>query len=98
MTRGRIIREMLDIFEYECPWVLHFYPQFYMLEHDWFHNLKLNTLIYSAKKYMDVDAELRYRKRQEWNRPVLWPAYGFAIGMAVLLTPAIRTYLRRTRR
>ena len=97
MPRGQIIREMLDIFEFECPWVLHFYPQFYMLEHEWFHNLKLNTLIYNAKKYLDVDPELRFRKRQEWNRPVRWPAYVFAIGLAVLVGPAIRTYLRRTR-
>lgn len=98
MSRGEIIREMLDIFEHECPWIVQYHPQSYVLEQGWYRNLKLCTLIYNAKKYLDVDAEQRFRTRAEWNRPVLWPAYVFAMGLVALVTPAIRTYLRRTRR
>jgi ABC-type transport system substrate-binding protein len=97
MTRGQIIREMLDIFEYECPWIIQFHSESDALMHCWYHNLKRSTLIYNDKKYMDVDSELRYRKRQEWNRPVVWPAYVFGVALVALVTPAIRTYLRRTR-
>ncbi|HSW47252.1 MAG TPA: ABC transporter substrate-binding protein [Phycisphaerae bacterium] len=97
MTRGQIIREMLDIFEFECPWILQFHPESYTLMHEWYRNLKLNTLIYNAKKYLDVDPELRQQRREEWNRPVMWPAWVFAVIAIALVTPAVRTYLRRTR-
>ena len=98
MTRGQIVREMLDIFEYECPWIIQFHPEMYILQHAWYRNLKLNTLIYNAKKYLDIVPALRFESRRRWNRPVLWPAYAFAFGLAALVAPAVRTYLRRTRR
>lgn len=97
MSRGEIIREMIAIFEYECPWIVNHHPMSFNLFHSWYHNVKPNTVIYTGAKYRDVDAQLRRELREEWNRPVRWPAWAFVAIVAALVTPAVRTYIRRTR-
>ena len=97
MSRYEIIREMIAIFERECPWIINFHPQTYILLHSWYRNSKPSTLIYNGKKYLDIDPQLRHRKRLAWNRPVRWPAYVFGVLLILLVAPAVRTYIRRTR-
>ena len=47
---------------------------------------------------MDIDPDLREQKREEWNKPVLWPlALALLILLAVLL-PAWIAYRQRERR
>jgi len=98
MSRYEIIQEMLRIIAYECPWIVQFHPQSYMLVHGWYRNRKPSTLVYNDYKYQDIDPVLRRERRLAWNQPVYWPAYVFAAGFVALLAPAVRTYIRRTRR
>jgi ABC-type transport system substrate-binding protein len=98
MTRYEIIREMIDIFAEECPWVIDLHPMAYVLYHEWYHNVKPTTIIYTTHKFRDIDADLRQERREKWNRPVIWPAWVFAIVLVILIAPAVRTYIRRTRR
>ena len=97
MSRAEIIREMIAIFEYECPWIINHYPQTYSLYHEWCRNIKPSTIIYNWHKYRDLDAGLRQERREEWNERELWPAYVLAVTLIALITPAVRTYIRRTR-
>lgn len=97
MSRYQIIREMIAIFEQECPWIINHHPMSDNLLHGWYYNYKPNTIIYTGRKYRDVDAQLRQAKRAEWNRPVRWPAVVAVVFAMGLLVPAVRTYLRRTR-
>jgi hypothetical protein len=97
-TRYAIIREMIGIFERECPWIINLHPQNYSLYHAWYHNLKPSTFVYTWAKYRDIDTGLRRRGREAWNETTAWPAYVFAISGVLLIAPAVRTYVRRTRR
>jgi hypothetical protein len=45
-------------------------------------------------KYRELDPSLRAELREQWNRPVLWPAYALAaLGIAIVV-PGIVTFLR----
>jgi len=45
-------------------------------------------------KYKNLDPELRARKRESWNQPVLWPLYlGLALAVLILI-PGIVTFMR----
>jgi hypothetical protein len=58
---------------------------------------KPNTITRNTLKYARVDPALRERRREEWNRPVLWPLG--AIGAVLLLgsVPAYLSFRRRER-
>jgi hypothetical protein len=45
-------------------------------------------------KYYALDAVQRARKRRQWNRPVLWPAFVLAGLFVALLVPALITFHR----
>jgi hypothetical protein len=49
---------------------------------------------FSTLKYQDVDPELRARLREEWNRPVRWPAYAAAALAVALVIPGVVTFFR----
>ena len=58
---------------------------------------KPNQIARNGLKYQRIDAELRERKREEWNQPVLWPIGAGLVLLIVLATPAVLTYRRRER-
>ena len=45
-------------------------------------------------KYYRIDTDLREQKRQEWNKPVLWPIVLVIIIVTIGLFPAIAAYRR----
>ncbi len=98
MTRGEIIREMIGIVEYESPWIVELHPMAYVLYQEWYHNVKPSTIIYNSHKYRDIDGPVRHQRREERNEPITWPAYTLAAILIILIAPAVRTYVRRTRR
>jgi ABC-type oligopeptide transport system substrate-binding subunit len=93
-TRLAIIREMREILERERPWIELFHGEAYALVHGWLHNVKPAGISLPASKYVDVDPELRHRQRQEWNQPVLWPAWALVAIAVVVLVPGVVTFLR----
>jgi ABC-type transport system substrate-binding protein len=92
--RQRRIAEMLAILETERPWIELFYPESYALYHGWIANVKPPGLSLPTAKYVDVDPELRLARRAEWNRPILWPAWGLAVAFAAIAAPGVLTYLK----
>ena len=92
--RLELIREMRAILERERPWIELFHPESYGLYQPWVRNVKPLGMSFSTLKYQDVDPELRARLREEWNRPVRWPAYAMAALVVVLVIPGVVTFFR----
>jgi oligopeptide transport system substrate-binding protein len=92
--RLALIREMREIFEHETPWIALFHAEAYALYHHWIHNVKPAGISFPASKYVDIDTVDRQALREEWNRPIVWPAYGIAAFALIVTIPGIRTFLR----
>ena len=52
----------------------------------------------NALKYQRLDVAERERRREEWNKPVLWPLVGLLAALGVALLAAVLAYRRRERR
>jgi ABC-type transport system substrate-binding protein len=93
-ARLAMIREMRAILERERPWIELFHRENYTLFHGWMRNVKPAGLSLPTSRYVDIDPELRHRQRNEWNRPVLWPAFALVAGAIAVVVPGIVTFLR----
>jgi ABC-type transport system substrate-binding protein len=92
--RLALIREMRAILERERPWIELFHRENYALVHAWVRNVKPAGLSLPTARYVDIDAGLRSRLREEWNRPVRWPAFALAGAALAIVVPGIVTFLR----
>ena len=92
--RLELIREMRGILERERPWIELHHAESYALYHAWMRNVKPAGLSLPSAKYVDVDARERARLREEWNRPVVWPAWALGAVVVALVVPGIATFLR----
>jgi ABC-type oligopeptide transport system substrate-binding subunit len=92
--RLALIREMRAILERERPWIELFHRENYALVHAWVRNVKPAGLSLPTARYVDIDPELRSRRRAEWNQPVRWPAIALALAAIAIVTPGILTFLR----
>lgn len=95
--RMSIIDEMMEIVRHDSPWVFGFHPKDYALYHQWLKNMKPNLMANNTLKYRRINPEVRYRKRFEWNRPVLWPMGILLVIAVVAVVPAVVQYRRRSR-
>ena len=96
--RKRIISEMLKILEHERPWIELFYPEDYALVHGWLKNVRtvgISTI--PTTKYYDLDQHERAKRREEWNKPIYWPAWVLAAAAVLIIIPALLTYKRERR-
>jgi hypothetical protein len=48
-------------------------------------------------KYHRIDANLRRKKRHNWNEPVLWPVVVCLIALMAGLVPAVVAYRKKER-
>jgi ABC-type transport system substrate-binding protein len=95
--RQAIIDRMVAIAREDAPWAWGFHPKDYGLAHQWLANVKPNQMARNGLKYYRLDAELRERKRSEWNRPVVWPLAAGGLVVVLACVPAVLGYLRRER-
>jgi ABC-type transport system substrate-binding protein len=95
--RQAIIDEMVTIARQDAPWIWGFHPKDYALSHQWVKANKPNKLARNGLKYVRIDAELRERKRAEWNRPRLWPLIAILAAIVLCSVPAYASYRRRER-
>ena len=95
--RLAIIREMKQILQRDAPWVFVSHPVGFGLYHQWVKNAKPSNMANNTLKYLRVDGTPRENKRQEWNRPVLWPFATVLALLCVFTIPATITIWRRER-
>ena len=96
-ARQAIVDRMVKIAREDAPWVWGYHPKEYGLSHRWVKNSKPNNMARNGLKYIRVDASLRERLREEWNRPVVWPALLVVLALMLASIPAWVSYLRRER-
>jgi hypothetical protein len=48
-------------------------------------------------KYKRIDPQLRAEKRQQWNRPIVWPLVLVCVLLVASFVPAILIYRRKLR-
>jgi ABC-type transport system substrate-binding protein len=97
VERQKIIDRMIDILRHDAPWLWGYHPRTYGLYHAWYENVKPNRMAHNTIKYQKINAALRQQKRQEWNKPVLWPIALVLIVALSGLIPAYTAYRRRER-
>jgi oligopeptide transport system substrate-binding protein len=95
--RQTIIDQMVKIAREDAPWTWGFHPKTYALAHVWVRPGKPNVIARNTLKYARVDPVLRERKRDEWNRPVVWPLGLILAALLLASAPAYLSYRRRER-
>jgi oligopeptide transport system substrate-binding protein len=95
--RQAIIDRMLAILRHDSPWIWGYHPKDYTLRHAWLTNRKPTKVGNNTLKYQRVDADLRERLRQRWNRPVVWPLLLVSALLGLLALPAFLSHRRRER-
>ena len=93
--RQQLIDRMLAILHEDTPWVWGFHPKDYSLRHAWLKNRKPTKVGNNTLKYQRIDVAQRQEMRERWNRPVVWPLLGLALGAVLLALPAFLGHRRR---
>ena len=96
--RQSVLDRMVEIVRHDAPWVWGFNSKGFSLHHAWLANLKPNLMANNTLKYRRLDPQLRERKRQEWNQPVLWPLWLAGVLVVLAILPAVNSYRRREHR
>ncbi|HXI10378.1 MAG TPA: ABC transporter substrate-binding protein, partial [Thermodesulfobacteriota bacterium] len=94
-ARLAVIRRMTDILQRDAPWAFAYHPVSYGLFHEWVKNVKSNAMANNTLKYLRLDAALRERKRDEWNRPDFRPLILLAALFIIGSVPAIISVRRK---
>ena len=89
------IKKMLTILREDAPWIWGFHPMAYSLYHSWYKNAKPMTIGENSLKYKRILPEIRAKKRDEWNKIILWPLFLFLLILIALLYPAIKKILKK---
>ena len=71
--RMQLINEMTEILREDAPWVWGIHPKSLALSHQWYKNVLPHAMANNTLKYKRIDADLRAKKQQEWNQPVISP-------------------------
>ncbi|WP_290742786.1 ABC transporter substrate-binding protein [Haliea sp.] len=95
--RDALVARMVDLYREDAVWLYGFYPKDIYLNNPWVHNNKRHGISKNTLKYVRIDDDLRERKREEWNQPVIWPLYAMSALLVALLLPGIIAYRRRLR-
>ena len=96
--RGAKIEKMLQIVREDAPWIWGVHPKSLALSHAWFQNVMPNAMANNTLKYRKIDAALRWKKQQEWNRPVLLPLLLFTLFIVLGAWLLYRAYSKRQKR
>ena len=87
--RQNLIDEMMLIVQEDAPAIWQFYPVSYALCHKWYKNVKPHAMSYNVRKYQRVDAALRVKSQEKWNKPVYWPFVLLAGLLLLSLLPVV---------
>lgn len=95
--RKEIINQMIEILQVDVPGVWAFYPQDFILSHQWVRPGKPNAMADNGVKYVRIDPVKRAYLREQWNKPVLWPLAWLAIALLLFVVPVAIGYWRAQR-
>ena len=67
--RLKLIYQLRDILQEDCPWIYNYHSLSYGLHYDWLKNTKPHPVAFNAAKYIRIDYAKRSREQAEWNKP-----------------------------
>lgn len=94
-ARFRLIQELQEMVRRDAPWLFGVHPKDFSLSHSWYQNLKPNQMANNDIKYQRIDTDEREAKRDEWNRPYIWPVALLLLILVALVAPAWLYYRRK---
>lgn len=93
--RKALIEQALDVLQHDAPHVWQYYPELYMLCHEWYRNVKPHQMTRNTMRFRRIDPEMRVARQKKWNRSVYWPIVVMGLLAVVAIVPAgIRKYKR----
>ena len=96
--RARLIARMVEIMQNDAPMMWGWSNEFGGAYHQWVHNGKPSNIIRDPLPYLRIDAPLRVRMVEQWNRAVWWPVALVPLLLALLAWPAWRAWRARLQR
>lgn len=96
--RQQIIDQMMEILRKDAPWIWGFHPKAFSLFHSWYKNVKPNLMANNTLKYKRVQADIRKKKQEQWNKPIVWPLWLMGILLVLSILPALRIYHQHEQR
>lgn len=93
-ARLQLIKQMVAMLQQDVPWVWGYFPQSYVLYHNWDQITKPSGIANNTLKYAKVNPELRAKLRILWNKPLIWPFFFTLIIICIIILPAIVGYIR----
>ena len=96
--RARLIARMVEIMQEDAPMMWGWSVEFGGAYHQWVRNGKPSNIIRDPLPYLRIDAPLRVRMVEQWNRPVWWPVALVPLLLALLAWPAWRAWRARLQR
>ncbi|MGM0562758.1 MAG: ABC transporter substrate-binding protein [Pseudomonadota bacterium] len=96
--RLELIKEMTSIAQRDAPWLFGYTPKSYVLYHDWYGNVKPNTMARNTLKYKKIEGHRRAQLRARWNQPVVWPLWLVAGLVLIVVIPAVWRYRQSQQR
>ena len=95
--RVAIINQMTEILQNDAPGVWAFYPQDFILSHQWVRPAKPNAMADNSIKYVRIDPAKRAMLREQWNTPILWPLIWILVILFLFTVPVALGYWKRQR-
>jgi len=80
--RAEIIKQMLEIIQYDCPWIWGFHPKSFSLSHKWVENVESNLMANNTLKYKKINNDVRKESIKLWNKANFILLY---IGLFILI-------------
>ena len=93
--RQKIIDEMVNVVRRDMPWIWGYHPKQFGLYHDWYRNAKPNLMANNTLKYKRVDEMARQQKREQWNKPLIWPVILLIVVFIAGTIPAVSTFRKK---
>ena len=84
--REDIIKKMLEIVQYDSPWIWGYHPKSFSLSHKWVENIESNLMANNTLKYKKINNSSRQKDIKLWNKANFSLLYIILILIIVFIT------------
>ena len=95
--RQELIDQLMKILQHDAPTIWDQHPVSFELFHSWYKNNKPHDMSSNLMKFKRIDADLRSKRQEEWNQPILWPVFLLGILILIAVVPASVAAYKRER-
>ena len=97
-ARQALINKMVQILQYDAPWIGQFSPKDFLLRQQWVGPAKLDAMGNNTLKYQWIEPSLRVEKQAEWNKPKTWPLFLILGLLVIVLLPVAIEFWKKQHR